>query len=473
MNFRAKNRSNSKERWFERDNIPALDNALKNAVYEDHNVRSHLYNTEECLTSFFLECGYVDFYSVSASYPRETDIFFSPAFERVITNNYINSNEPVMKYLSGIIGSEGFKRTMHAGIKTHIGFTYNSFTSDTGDYIDFISGGMHFMEDSQGHKLVITIKNGGVIGSKDRRGEFYVTVSSNSHKEGSREACLHCLKLIRNELNYEMKSKSYALNTDGNPIKVEKLSWESLKIPPSLKKDIQFHIMDFISNIDAFRDAGIKPSRGLIIAGPPGNGKTMLGKILCTNIDVPFFFSSATDFNQSFGKPKINSLYEMASAFAPAIVLIEDADIFLNERRFNINQGTLTDFLNIIDGLRENDGIVTILTCNNPELLDEAVKNRPKRFDVIIEFGNPGYEERREILHSKLQKYISEEDSSIIDDVARDMEGFSGAHITEIADRLIMLKIYRKKDHIDSDMIDEITGQFGFKRSRSSRIGLI
>jgi len=169
---------------------------------------------------------------------------------------------------------------------------------------------------------------------------------------------------------------------------------------------------------------------------------------------------------------KVESLYKTASIYAPSIVFIEDADIFLQNRQSTYNGQTLTGFLNLIDGLKENTGVVTILTCNNPELLDEAVKNRPKRFDVIIEFPNPAIEQRIEILLKKLINHIKEQDVEVLTSIAGEMNGFSGAHLVEFADRLIMSKIYKGIEYIERSMITDELENFGFKPFNDSKIGI-
>ncbi|HRX49296.1 MAG TPA: AAA family ATPase, partial [Spirochaetota bacterium] len=203
-----------------------------------------------------------------------------------------------------------------------------------------------------------------------------------------------------------------------------------------------------------------------------GNGKTMLGKILCSNMGVPFFIATADDFKMGVNNQKIEKLYITASMYAPSIVYIEDADIFLQQRQYNLNGFTLSGFLNLIDGLKENTGVITIITCNSPELLDEAVKNRPKRFDVIIEFPNPALEQRIEILQVKLKEHIKEEDSDYLSSIAGKMHGFSGAHITEFADRLIMSKIYSDIEFVSRELMDRELENFSFRPSGSNTIGL-
>ncbi len=274
------------------------------------------------------------------------------------------------------------------------------------------------------------------------------------------------------KLGGNLRTPGYAVNSMGLPVKIENEAWDSLKIPAELKKDIKFHITDFISHLDKFREADVKPSRGIIVSGPPGNGKTMLARILCSNTDTAFFIVNPEDFNRNNGNTWLEDLYTTASANAPSIVLIEDADIFLQKRMTNFQAAKLSDFLNVIDGIRQNDGIITILTCNNPELLDEAVKNRPKRFDVIIDFPNPAAEQRREILIDKIEKHMKPGDTDLIEEASERFEGFSGAHLCEFGERLIMSKIYKGREYFDREIFDEELQKFGFKPSLKKPIGI-
>ena len=113
--------------------------------------------------------------------------------------------------------------------------------------------------------------------------------------------------------------------------------------------------------------------------------------------------------------------------------------------------------------MRENSGILTIITSNNPELLDEAVKNRPKRFDTYIEFPNPEFQQRKEILIDILSNRIDKKDLYLIDAIVQKLDGLSCAHVKEFGERLVLKAIYQKEEFICHEGINKELDNLGFE----------
>lgn len=457
-------------KWYERDRIPALDNALRNAVYQDHKLEGYINSPFTMLAQEFLGCGIDECYTLNVAYPREVDMHLMPFFEKMINEKYTSHNKAMSIHLKSILGDRGLRDIFY--YSKYIGFSHKSYIDDAGIFHDYLSSGTYFIENSFGIKIALNITSVPGMGPFERNNQFCFNLYANNDISGGKEACADFIKTMNSGLNSRLTDSACAMSANGIPVMIKRLAWDDLKISHEIKREINFHIMDFVSRIESFREAGIKPSRGIIIAGSPGNGKTMLGKILCTNLNIPFFIAGANDFQPGMNSVKIEKLYSTASMYSPSIVYIEDADIFLQQRQYNFNGYSLSGFLNLIDGLKENNGVITIVTCNNPELLDEAVKNRPKRFDTIIEFPNPPMEQRLDILNAKLKKYIKPADLVYLSAVASRMDGFSGAHITEFADRLIMSKIYSDSEFINSRMIDDELENFSFTPSSRKTIGI-
>ena len=470
MNLIQKLKRKKQEKWYEKERIPALDNALRDAVYQDHKLEGYINNPFRMLAEHFLGCGLDECYTLNVVYPSEVDMHLMSVFEQLINKNFTCCNNKVAMHLRDVLDGRGLDEFFH--FRKYIGFSRRFLMDENGAMSDYISSGTYFIENSAGIKIALQIATGHSISPFNRAGQFGFDLYVSSNDEVGKEACSDFIRTMNIALNSQLRESVCALGTEGIPVMVKRLSWDDLKIPRELKNEINFHIMNFISRIESFKKAGIKPSRGIIISGSPGNGKTMLGKILCSNMGVPFFIATADDFKMGVNNQKIEKLYITASMYAPSIVYIEDADIFLQQRQYNLNGFTLSGFLNLIDGLKENTGVITIITCNSPELLDEAVKNRPKRFDVIIEFPNPALEQRIEILQVKLKEHIKEEDSDYLSSIAGKMHGFSGAHITEFADRLIMSKIYSDIEFVSRELMDRELENFSFRPSGSNTIGL-
>jgi hypothetical protein len=160
-------------------------------------------------------------------------------------------------------------------------------------------------------------------------------------------------------------------------------------------------IMDVIS--------GQKDKNGIILHGPPGNGKSFLVRYFAhkyaTCIKIPFFEKATTNF-------QISEMFSnMVWSPFPKIILLEDFDDIFQKRKNQIKDSNFTFdvFLNILDGtylLPKNT--IYIVTTNNLDLIDESLKERPSRFRLIQEVPNPEAEIKKKIFGDKYKKYEKE-----------------------------------------------------------------
>ncbi len=91
---------------------------------------------------------------------------------------------------------------------------------------------------------------------------------------------------------------------------------------------------------------------------------------------------------------------------------------------------------------------------------------------MIIEFPYPGPEERLEILMTKLSRHLDGKGIEAISDAAVRMDGFSGAHLAELSERLIMSKIYADSEIITGEMIEAELANFSFTPTTEKTIGI-
>lgn len=167
-------------------------------------------------------------------------------------------------------------------------------------------------------------------------------------------------------------------------------------------------------------------NRGVIMLGPPGNGKTLLGRILMNQTPSTFVWCSARDFYYSGGFNGLAEAFEIARESAaggtPAIIFIEDVDNYLD--------GHTTDLMKTeMDGISQSRGVVTILTTNYPELLPKALIDRPGRFHDVLRFDLPDAAARVKML----ARWLPDLSGDALDATVRSLEGFSGAHVREFA----------------------------------------
>lgn len=137
-----------------------------------------------------------------------------------------------------------------------------------------------------------------------------------------------------------------------------------------------------------------------LLYGPPGNGKSHLVKYLATKYRMPvMIFTLNPDWTNH------DLLLMFAQIPEKCIVLFEDFDNYFDGRRCILggdNKGIKFSFDIILNGLdgahTTHDGVVFIMTVNDINKVDEALKNRPSRFKFVREFGNPDLETRLRLL---------------------------------------------------------------------------
>jgi hypothetical protein len=177
------------------------------------------------------------------------------------------------------------------------------------------------------------------------------------------------------------------------------LDWDDLVVPSSLRADLRRQVETFFSSADAFRRLRIPHRRGLLLTGPPGNGKTTAIRVIASRRPEPFYIFSLTDESERY---QIDDAFDRAAYDAPSILCFEDIDSLFNQ------PGTLSQFLNRMDGLHPLEGVLVLATTNHPEKLDSAITQRPSRFDRIYVFGNPADAERRAYLSKAFQGCFDE-----------------------------------------------------------------
>jgi len=200
----------------------------------------------------------------------------------------------------------------------------------------------------------------------------------------------------------------------------ENICWDDVILPDTLKNDIRLCIENFLKGRDIYQKAGIPYKRGLLFTGTPGNGKTMLCKIIACESRLPFILFT---FDEESIDYDIELAFEKAAELSPAILCFEDIDSIGNSRQ------TLSNFLNKLDGFEPLDGIFVLGTTNKPEEIDPALCNRPSRFDRIFRIPNPDYHCRLLMIKRYTGNLFMEK---TLKDVASETDDFSMAYLKEL-----------------------------------------
>ena len=198
-----------------------------------------------------------------------------------------------------------------------------------------------------------------------------------------------------------------------------------------------------------FAQAGLRPSRGILLAGPPGCGKTLLAKALATESQANFVAMKGADLHSKYvgeSEQRLRDIFRRARQAAPCILFFDELDAFLPARGMMgldaaVPERILAQFLVEMDGIEELKGVLVLGATNRVDRLDEAIL-RPGRFDEIVKFAPPDAQEREEILRIHLkQKPLSEEvDTTYLSGLT---EGWSGAELSAACNRAALLAVQR------------------------------
>lgn len=173
---------------------------------------------------------------------------------------------------------------------------------------------------------------------------------------------------------------------------VQNASWEDIVLPAPTKAALNRDVHGFFSNRALYAKAQIPWKRGIIFHGEPGNGKSLAIKTLIDALSkrtssIPSLYVKSIDACPG-PKWSIRQIFLKARRCAPCLLIFEDLDSLVADT-------TRSYFLNEVDGLESNDGVLMIGSTNHLERLDPSVRKRPSRFDRKYHFALPGEEERR------------------------------------------------------------------------------
>ncbi|XP_059572176.1 spastin isoform X4 [Alligator mississippiensis] len=180
------------------------------------------------------------------------------------------------------------------------------------------------------------------------------------------------------------------------------------------------------------------PARGLLLFGPPGNGKTMLAKAVAAESNATFFNISAASLTSKYvgeGEKLVRALFAVARELQPSIIFIDEVDSLLCERRegeHDASRRLKTEFLIEFDGVQSSgeDRILVMGATNRPQELDDAVL---RRFTKRVYVSLPNEETRLILLKNLLSKQGSPLTQKELAQLARMTDGYSGSDLTALA----------------------------------------
>ncbi len=214
---------------------------------------------------------------------------------------------------------------------------------------------------------------------------------------------------------------------------IKRATLGNLVLAPGLKEQLRSDIEKFLGSRDTYQTYGVPWKRGVLLIGPPGNGKTHAVKALLNHVGLACLYVKSFTSHHSSDHANIRKVFDRARNTTPCALVLEDIDSLVNDKNRSY-------FLNELDGFAENQGILVLASTNHPDRLDPAIVNRPSRFDRKYHFELPGVEERAAFLRMWNAQFepavqLSEEGLSRS---AESTDGFSFAYLKELALSTVM-----------------------------------
>jgi cell division protease FtsH len=247
-------------------------------------------------------------------------------------------------------------------------------------------------------------------------------------------------------------SKSKARMFMPNQIKV---NFNSVAGAAEAKEELQ-DVVDFLKNPDKYKKLGARLTRGILLVGEPGNGKTLLARAVAGEANCPFFSVSGSDFIEVFvgvGAARVRDLFAQARRHAPSIIFIDEIDAVGRQRGSGLGGGhdereqTLNQLLIEMDGFDSAaSSVVVIAATNRSDILDKALL-RPGRFDRRIDVPYPDLVSREEILrvHASNVKIAKDLD---LKKIARGTPGFTGADLENLINEAAIIASKDDKEQV-------------------------
>lgn len=255
----------------------------------------------------------------------------------------------------------------------------------------------------------------------------------------------------------------------------KKVTFKDVAGNESAKQDLE-EIVDFLKNPKKYERLGAKIPRGVLLAGDPGTGKTLMARAVAGEASVPFFSISGSEFSEMFvgvGASRVRDLFTKAKKNAPSIIFIDEIDAVAHKRDARGGAGredeqTLNQILVEMDGFDNESGVIVIAATNRVDMLDKALL-RPGRFDRHVNVALPERKDRLEILKVHFKGKPVAPDFSL-DSLAAKTAGSSGADLANIANEAAIAAARKGRKEITNDDLTEAFERIAIGPERKSKV---
>jgi transitional endoplasmic reticulum ATPase len=218
------------------------------------------------------------------------------------------------------------------------------------------------------------------------------------------------------------------------PIELPALSRADVVVPDDVWAEIDLNVASVTVHRQLMENLGLGVRRGVLLAGPPGVGKTVISQVIARELLGEF---TVFVVDARAGQSALSAVYKEARSMGPALIVIEDIDLIVDSRRNRHGApSVLSEFLAAMDA-HPMAPLLTLASTNDVSTLDAAAV-RSARFDSVIEIGYPNREAAAAILARYLEGIAGADDIEVSSVAAQFGADMSGADIREVVRRTVL-----------------------------------
>ncbi|GAB5405324.1 MAG: hypothetical protein Aurels2KO_35550 [Aureliella sp.] len=229
---------------------------------------------------------------------------------------------------------------------------------------------------------------------------------------------------------------------------VQQASFDDLVLEPSVRDTLRDDFRWFLNAREQYADLGLSWRRGVLLLGPPGNGKTHCIRALVKELGVPCLYVQSLSHPYYSPEQTLARVFSRARRLRPCLVILEDLDSLIDDENRSY-------FLNQLDGFDQNEGLMVLATTNHPERIDAAIIDRPSRFDRKYHFSLPSPDLRREFLRKWQDKLANRIDwpDGMLETAVEHTEGFSFAYLKELVTSCLLSYLADKEQNFEEVLV--------------------